>query len=169
MSGGEFVKINYYHQYWACEEEDFCKRYILLERNWELLSGELFCWKLLSYRLTALERRNQFRSMSHLVSENKSIYFLIRFAQTKITLFIFVNNWVIREIESFLRVELCYRVTKSMGEYHVKFFESDSRLSSIYPSFALSDFHLPCRFKSLSDTPLYAASEAPPDRKLCSP
>ena len=115
------------------------------------------------------ERRNQFRSMSHLVSENKSIYFLIRFAQTKITLFIFVNNWVIREIESFLRVELCYRVTKSMGEYHVKFFESDSRLSSIYPSFALSDFHLPCRFKSLSDTPLYAASEAPPDRKLCSP
>ena len=107
--------------------------------------------------------------MSHLVSENKSIYFLIRFAQTKITLFIFVNNWVIREIESFLRVELCYRVTKSMGEYHVKFFESDSRLSSIYPSFALSDFHLPCRFKSLSDTPLYAASEAPPDRKLCSP
>ena len=105
--------------------------------------------------------------MSHLVSENKSIYFLIRFAQTEITLFIFVNNWVIKEI--FLPLEPCSRVTKSMGECHVQFFESDSRLSSIYPSFALSDFHLPCRFKSLSDTPLYMASEAPPDRKLCSP
>ena len=60
-----------------------------------------------------------------------------------------------------------------MGEYHVKCFESDnndSRLSSIYPSFALSDFHLPYRFESLSaDTPLYAASEVPPDPKRCSP
>ena len=59
-----------------------------------------------------------------------------------------------------------------MEEYHVKFFETDnndSRLSSIYPSFALSDFHLQCRFESLSDTPLYVANEAPPDRKLCSP
>ena len=60
-----------------------------------------------------------------------------------------------------------------MGEYHVKCFESDnndSRLSSIYPSFALSDFHLPYRFESLSaDTPLYTASEVPPDPKRCSP
>ena len=54
--------------------------------------------------------------MSHLVSENKSIYFLIRFAQTKITLFIFVNNWVIRENESFLLVEPCSRVPKSRGD-----------------------------------------------------
>ena len=36
-------------------------------------------------------------------------YFLIRFAQTKITLFIFVNKWVIRENESFLLVEPCSR------------------------------------------------------------
>ena len=60
-----------------------------------------------------------------------------------------------------------------MDEYHVvNFFKtdnSDSKLFSIQTSFALSDFHLPCRLKSLSDTPLYAASEAPPDRKLCSP
>ena len=60
-----------------------------------------------------------------------------------------------------------------MDEYHVvNFFEtdnSDSRLSWIYHSFALSEFHLPCRLKSLSDTPLYAAGGAPPDRKLCSP
>ena len=59
-----------------------------------------------------------------------------------------------------------------MGEYHVKFLETDnndSRLSLIYPSLALSDFHLPCHFESLSDTPLCAASEAPPDRELCSP
>ena len=38
-------------------------------------------------------------------------YFVIPFAQTKITLFIFVNNWVIRENESFLIVEPCPRVT----------------------------------------------------------
>ena len=37
--------------------------------------------------------------------------FLIRFAQTKIALFIFVSNWVIRENESFLIVEPCSRVT----------------------------------------------------------
>ena len=60
----------------------------------------------------------------------------------------------------------------AMDEYHVvNFFKtdnSDSKLFSIQTSFALSDFHLPCRLKSLSDTPLYAASEAPPDRKLFS-
>ena len=60
-----------------------------------------------------------------------------------------------------------------MGEYHVKCFASDnndSRLSSIYPSFAQSDFHLLYRFESLSaDTLLYAASEVLPDRKRCSP
>ena len=38
-------------------------------------------------------------------------YFLIRFAQTKITLFIFWNNWVIKENDSFLLVEPCSRVT----------------------------------------------------------
>ena len=38
-------------------------------------------------------------------------YFLIRFAQTKITLFIFWNSWVIKENESFLLVEPCSRVT----------------------------------------------------------
>ena len=62
--------------------------------------------------------------MSHLVSENKSIYFLIRFAQMKITLLIFVNKWVIRENESLLQVEPCARLPKSRGdgEYHVIFF-----------------------------------------------
>ena len=49
-------------------------------------------------------------------------YFLIRFPQTKITLFIFWNNWVIKENEIFLLVEPCSRVPKSRGygEYHVK-------------------------------------------------
>ena len=61
--------------------------------------------------------------MSHLVSENKLIYFLIRFAQTKITLFIFVNKWVIRENESFLLVgrALVYLRIGAIGEYRVKF------------------------------------------------
>ena len=110
--------------------------------------------------------------MSHLVSENKSIYFLIRFAQMKITLLIFVNKWVIRESESLLQVEPCARLPKSRGVSCYIFFETDNnycRLSSIYPSFTLSFFHPLCRSESLSDTPLYAASETPPDRKLCSP
>ena len=65
-----------------------------------------------------------------------------------------------------------YLTVGAMGEYHVKFFEIDnnvSRLYSIYPSFAISNFHLPCRFERLSGTPLHAASEVPPDPKLCSP
>ena len=34
------LRCNYYHEHLACEEEDFCERYILLEGYWELLSGE---------------------------------------------------------------------------------------------------------------------------------
>ena len=87
-------------------------------------------WKALSYfvencSVTAKlhpERRKQFRSMSHLVSENKSIYFLTCFAQMKITLFIFVNKWVIWENESFLLVELCSHVPKSRGDGEVSCF-----------------------------------------------
>ena len=45
--------------------------------NYCLENAWLFSWKLLSYSLTALERRNQFWSMSHLVSENKSIYYYV--------------------------------------------------------------------------------------------
>ena len=41
--------------------------------NYYLENVQLFCWKLLSYSLTALEKQSQFWSMSHLVSENKSI------------------------------------------------------------------------------------------------
>ena len=75
------------------------------------------------YSMMISQRRSQFWSMSHVVYENKSIYFLIRFAQTKITLFIFVNNWIIRENESFLIVEPCSRVPNSRGngEHHDKF------------------------------------------------
>ena len=29
--GGSLLRCNYYHEYLACEEEDFCERYILLE------------------------------------------------------------------------------------------------------------------------------------------
>ena len=63
--GGSLLRCNYYDEYLACEQEDFCERYIKFKGDWELLSGErskLFCWKLLSYSLTALERRSQFWS-----------------------------------------------------------------------------------------------------------
>ena len=38
--GGSLLRCNYYHEYLACEEEDFCERYILVEVDWELLSEE---------------------------------------------------------------------------------------------------------------------------------
>ena len=47
--------------------------YLKGTENYCLDIAWLFCWKLLSYSLTALERRRQFLSKSHLVSENKSI------------------------------------------------------------------------------------------------
>ena len=64
-------------------------------------------------------------------------YFLIRFAQTKITLFIFVNNWAIREIESFLIIEPYSRSPKSGGNGRVSWYifetdNNDSRLFSTY-------------------------------------
>ena len=34
------LRCNYCHEYLACEEEDFCERYILVEGDWELLSGK---------------------------------------------------------------------------------------------------------------------------------
>ena len=37
---GSLLRCNYYHEYLVCEEEDFCEQYILVEGDWELLSGE---------------------------------------------------------------------------------------------------------------------------------
>ena len=51
--------------------------------------------------------------ITNCLTDNSS-YFLIRVAQTKITLFIFVNNWVIRENESFLIVEPCSRLSRAV-------------------------------------------------------
>ena len=108
------LRCNYYDEYLACKEEDFCEWYILLEGDWELLeSAELFYWKLLSCSLTTIEKQSQFRRRHHLISEYKIIYFLIRLVQTKISLFIFSKNLVIRENECFLLVEPCSRVLNS--------------------------------------------------------
>ena len=38
--GGSLLRCNYYDEYLACEQEDFCERYIKFKGNWELLSGE---------------------------------------------------------------------------------------------------------------------------------
>ena len=66
----------------------------------------------------ACERNPRGKYQKKLICENNldkkaalSHYFLIHFPQTKITLFIFVNNWVIRENKSFLTVEPYSRVT----------------------------------------------------------
>ena len=34
------LRCNYYDEYLACEQEDFCERYIKFKGNWELLPGE---------------------------------------------------------------------------------------------------------------------------------
>ena len=34
------LRCSYYDEYLACDQEDFCERYIKFKRNWELLSGE---------------------------------------------------------------------------------------------------------------------------------
>ena len=37
---GSLLKCNYYHEYLACEEEDYCQQSVLVKGNWERLSGE---------------------------------------------------------------------------------------------------------------------------------
>ena len=34
------LRCDYYDEYLACKQEDFCERYINFKGNWELLSGE---------------------------------------------------------------------------------------------------------------------------------
>ena len=38
--GGSSLRCNYYHEYLAYEEGDFCERCMLVEVDWKLLSGE---------------------------------------------------------------------------------------------------------------------------------
>ena len=57
-------------------------------------------------------------------------YFLIRFSQMKI--FIFVNSWVIRENESFLLVEPCSRVTSCVEIKLQNFFRKYIFVCTIY-------------------------------------
>ena len=35
------LRCNYYDEYLACEQEEFCERYIKFKGNWELLSRDL--------------------------------------------------------------------------------------------------------------------------------
>ena len=67
-------------------------------------------------------------------------YFLIRFTQMKKTLFIFWNNWVIKENESFLLVEPCSRVPKSGGDGWVsrKIFEADNNVTRLFSTYSNS-------------------------------
>ena len=78
------------------KQEYFCEAIHLAEGTEELLSGEylvILLRKVLICISGSLKRPSQLRSISH-ISEHKSIYFLIRFAQMKATLFIFFNTWV---------------------------------------------------------------------------
>ena len=40
--GGSLLRCNYYDEYLACEQEDFCERYIKFKGIWELPPGERF-------------------------------------------------------------------------------------------------------------------------------
>ena len=78
------------------KQEYFCEAIHLAEGTEELLSGEylvILLRKVLICISGSLKRLSQLRSISH-ISEHKSIYFLIHFAQMKATLFIFFNTWV---------------------------------------------------------------------------
>ena len=138
--GGSLLRCSCYDEYLASEQEDFCEWYIKFKGNWELLPVELLVilLKIAQLQLNGnWEVKPVLKYKCHFVSENKSINFLICFAQTKITLFIFVYNWVIRENKSFLIVEPFSRVPKSRGNEGVSclIFEADnndSRLFSIY-------------------------------------
>ena len=64
-----------------------------------------YCCKCI-FRILSTSKMELFVNLVHIWQLTEFwIYFLIRFAQTKITIFIFVNNWVIRKNESFLQVE----------------------------------------------------------------
>ena len=69
--------------------------------------------------------------MSHLVSKNKSIYFLILLAQTKITLFIFCKQ-LGNKGKLFLLVEPCSRIPKNRGNGEWGIFDI-SEFSRILP------------------------------------
>ena len=48
------LRCNYYHGFLACGEEDFCEPYILPDTYY--FCEQYFCYWLLSYSLTAIER-----------------------------------------------------------------------------------------------------------------
>ena len=70
------LRCNYYHEDLACEEEDFCERYILLEGDWELLSRErlVILLKFAQLQLNGTLETKPVPRMSLLVSKNKWIY-----------------------------------------------------------------------------------------------
>ena len=67
------LRCNYFTSIWLMNRKTFVDDtyYVKGTENCFLESASLFYWKLFSYSLTALERRRQFRSRSHLVSEKK--------------------------------------------------------------------------------------------------
>ena len=74
--GGSLLRCNYYHEYLACEEKDFSERYILLEGEWELLSGErlVILLKISQLQLNGTWKAKPVPKWSHLVSQNKLIH-----------------------------------------------------------------------------------------------
>ena len=88
----------------------------------------------------------------------KKYYLLIRFPQTKITLLIFFNNRVRQKSKPFL-LSKPYSILDNFNA--VKSFDNLSKLSLIYPSFALFDIFFQCRVKNLPETSLKTGNEAP--------
>ena len=105
--GGSLLRFNYYHEFGLWIGRHLWAIHI----SWSGLRTAV--WRALSCfaENCSVTASRHFRA----ASENKSNYFLICFAQTKITLFIFGNKWVIRKNESFLLVEQCSSVPKSRG------------------------------------------------------
>ena len=67
----------------------------------------VYIWKIGLKQINKLRARHYWTSTTN--------YFLIRFAETKITYFIFVNNWVIREKQKFSASRVVFSCNKLRG------------------------------------------------------
>ena len=87
----------------------------------------------------------------------------------------YTTNMISLEVVAATSADYCFsdhlniRVPKIGQSYKPSWLDTCSLFSiesSMYPSFAVSDFHLPWRLNNLSGIPALAALVAPPARKL---
>ena len=87
------LRCNYYEEYLACEQEDFCERYIKFKGSWELLSGERL---VILLKITQLQLNSTWEAKPVLEYESscfrKKIDLLLRLKIVKKTWDIYTTN-----------------------------------------------------------------------------